>query len=583
MASTVPGLFFMAKNPHLTFTGNKRPPPKGFGNQQSFVISAESEQETQAAGRVLSQKNADRLGGTVRTLIEVLSDAGILDSGDMNSLADFIRKEAGETPKEEAPEPIEAGSFKEMVDRNSWEMRLNSAMNLFRDRFTMLHEMSDSELSNFIAAGNDRNQGISTLLADFTSILNSLDKDHPGPGRYGFGMALSASSGEALQALAFDTSIQLEASNDNPNRRPIRGVLFRVDEPSEAVPAVGPGLPLYIPKSVAEDVIRAGVAGLPLDAHESLSQHANEDIAGVMQSAALNGNDFEVAGIVWPWSRQKKVQAIAKNAHRLGMSMNAMAKGHQQEVGGRRVFWVDELNLMGANILYSDKATYRKTRLLAAQGLPEEDLSIRQILLLDFPVEAEPVPIAASAQEDDDIEPELSPEETGEILEEETMSEEIKEQLQAMSRTLSDVVGTLNGTVTQLSSEIEALKTQVRDVRQDYETRQTVAAQAAEEARKQEEQQNLVQLMRAEIEAVHKRYNPSGSPTRSTHRTVPVAAGAQSPGLDGEQMQLQLQLAALDGQLTALQSNSNYDPAQVMQLLDRKRDLQVQLQGQGGY
>jgi archaellum component FlaC len=277
------------------------------------------------------------------------------------------------------------------------------------------------------------------------------------------------------------------------------------------------------------------------------------------------------------------VQAIAKNAHRLGMSMNAMAKGHQQEVGGRRVFWVDELNLMGANILYSDKATYRKTRLLAAQGLPEEDLSDREILLLDFPVEAEPVPIAASAQEEDEVEPELSPGETGEILEEETMSEEIKEQLQAMSRTLSDVVGTLNGTVTQLSSEIEALKTQVRDVRQDYETRQTVAAQAAEEARKEEEQKSLVQLMRAEIEAVHKRYNPSGSPTRSTHRTVPVAAGAQSPGLDGEQMQLQLQLAAIDGQLTALQSTSNYDPAQVMQLLDRKRDLQVQLQGQGGY
>lgn len=553
------------------------------------LVDESDAQETQAAGRVLSQKNADRLSGSVRTLLEVLGDAGILDTGDLNSLADFLKKEASESVEEEiAEEAIEAGAFKEMVDRNTWQMRLNSAVNLFQDRFSMLHEMGDDEMNRLLPPGSTRSAEIAALLEDFNAVLLALDKDHPGPGRRLYPMALSAAEGEGLQALAFEAPLEIAANASNPNRHPIRGVLFQVDEPSPAIPAVGPGLPLYIPRSVAErDVVQAGVSGLPLDAHDSLSQHANEDIAGVMQSAAINGNDCEMVGFVWPWSRKKKVQSILKNANRLGMSINAMAKGHQAEVNGTRVFWVDELRLMGANILYSDKATYRKTRLLAAQGLPEEDLLEREIALLDFPVAAadtgardptEEVEVAIAAS----VEP---GEDEGDLYQpqpEETMSEEIKEQLQAMSRTLSDVVGTLNGTVSQLSNEIDGIKSQLRDVRSDFETRQNIAAQAAEEARKKEEQTNLVQLVRQELETVVRQINPSGSPARSTHRTVPVAAGSAGGGaVSSEHMQLQLQLATLDGQLAEAQSatGGQYDSVKIMQLLDRRRELAMQLGG----
>jgi hypothetical protein len=556
-------------------------------SSEELVADAES-QETQAAGRVLSQRNADRLSGSVRTLLEVLGDAGILDTGDMNSLADFLRKEANASPALEVAE-VEAGAFKEMCDRNTWQMRLNSAVNLFQDRFCMLHEMGDDEMARFLPPGSSRSAEIAALMEDFNSVLSALDKDHPGPGRRLSPIMLSTSEGEGLQALAFEAPIEIAANAGNPNRHPIKGVLFQVDEPSPAIPAVGPGLPLFIPRAVAErDVVQAGVSGLPLDAHDSLSQHANEDIAGVMQSAAINGNDCEMVGFVWPWSRKKKVQSILQNANRLGMSINAMAKGHQAEVNGTRVFWVDELRLMGANILYSDKATYRKTRLLAAQGLPEEDLLEREITLLDFPVAAvstgarDPtdeveVAIAASAKPNDEYdEREYQPQP------EETMSEEIKEQLQAMSRTLSDVVGTLNGTVSQLSNEIDGIKTQLRDVRSDFETRQNIAAQAAEDARKKEEQTSLVQLVRAEMETVLRQINPSGSPARSTHRTVPVAASSGGSGtVSPELIQIQLQIATIDGQLAEAQSatGGHYDSVKIMQLLDRKRDLQMQIGG----
>lgn len=555
----------------------------------SEELVEDSTQETQAAGRVLSQRNADRLSGSVRTLLEVLGDAGILDTDDMNSLVDFIKKETGESA-EKVTEVVEAGAFKEMVDRNTWQMRLNSAVNLFQDRFCMLHEMGEDELSRFLPPGSTRSTEISALMEDFNAVLSALDRDHPGPGKRLHPMMLSATEGEGLQALAFEAPLEIAASASNPNRHPIRGVLFQVDEPSPAIPAVGPGLPLYIPRSVAErDVVQAGVSGLPLDAHDSLSQHANEDIAGVMQSAAINGNDCEMVGFVWPWSRKKKVQSILQNANRLGMSINAMAKGHQAEVNGTRVFWVDELRLMGANILYSDKATYRKTRLLAAQGLPEEDLQEREITLLDFPVAADTgardpteeveVAIAAANAEPDDKGDEGD---LHQLQPEETMSEEIKEQLQAMSRTLSDVVGTLNGTVSQLSNEIDGIKSQLRDVRSDFETRQNIAAQAAEEARKKEEQTNLVQLVRQEMETVLRQINPSGSPARSTHRTVPVAASSANVGtLNPEQIQLQLQLATLDGQLAEAQSatGGQYDSVKIMQLLDRRRELQMQIGG----
>jgi hypothetical protein len=100
-----------------------------------------------------------------------------------------------------------------------------------------------------------------------------------------------------------------ESAQVESNRHPIKGVLFKIDTPSECAPSIGTGHPLYVPRKVAEEAL-ANIEGLPLDADDSLSNHANDQIVGVMVGAEIVGNDFVVKGHLWPYNNQKKVNLI---------------------------------------------------------------------------------------------------------------------------------------------------------------------------------------------------------------------------------------------------------------------------------
>jgi hypothetical protein len=169
-------------------------------------------------------------------------------------------------------------------------------------------------------------------------------------------------------------TLQIEArarfDTSATNERVVEGILFKIDSPSEAIPNVGPGLPLYIPRAVALEALACldFSRPKPLDAHNSLSQHASTEIVGAMTSARVDGDDFWVSGVLWDHNQPHKVEAISASQDHLGMSVNATAEGHPTEIDGRSVWQIDRLRILGANILFAEKATFKKTRTSVMAG-----------------------------------------------------------------------------------------------------------------------------------------------------------------------------------------------------------------------
>lgn len=571
----------------------------------------------------LSQADALVLSAAFLQIGSILTKAGVVDQKTLASLqsnAEVLTQpkvtatqteRTAETPPLPEPKPeknddvqavrLEAeAKFKEQVQRQTWPRRLGDTLRIFAQRFQMLHHVEGQALEDTLKGydATDRDGAIGNLLSDLMDVLMDLSKDHPGPMErdgyptysmpyyddYYMGLsrgdkakqeATTVAASSAVSLLAIDPNevrVQVEfdctpqslsasasESNVSMNRRPVEGVLFRINEPSEHSPSVGPRLPLYIPSEVAASVVDT-VSGLPLDAADSLSGHANEEIAGVMLSAEILGNDFIVRGYLWPWSQQQKVANISAHRDRLGMSMNATAVGHEAEVDGIKVFWIDSLELLGANILFADKATYQQTRLVAADAAQddvsnsEQETEAVELTAPTWPAGA----IAASAQADP--EPSYSDEEIMDI-------EAIKTQLDEISTGLKSL--------THLSNDVETLKNQMSEIQAERTEQEAQIQAAVTQQQFEQQQQNLAKLIAETLDQkLEQKINPSGQPPR---KTVSLAAQAEMKTEETEIAVAQSELQKIEAQLDILRQTNSSDGTVRLQLAQRVRDLKMQL------
>ncbi|MFQ3629189.1 MAG: hypothetical protein SNJ81_16635 [Cyanobacteriota bacterium] len=315
-------------------------------------------------------------------------------------------------------------------------------------------------------------------------------------------------------------------------------------------------MPLYVPREVAASIINT-VAGLPLDAHDNLSQHADEEIAGVMLSAELKDQDFVVHGYLWPGSKSSKVSKIVANQERLGMSMTADAWGHEAEVDGQKVFWVDDIELGGANILFSDCATYQKTRLIVAEK--------------QEPGNRDPSAIAAATN---------SPDPTFINQPEDKEMDELQKQLAALTATVTDAVSKLQAEIAAQGAKVDAIEADRKAEKeaiaaarlQETEAERTAAlVKTITEAVTTAVQASVQSTATEAVNSAMARFvNPSRQPQRIT--TPLLAGAAQQTSVSAEAMTLQLQIAQLSGELKASRSMSEQ-----IRLLDEKRALEQQL------
>jgi hypothetical protein len=454
---------------------------------------------------MLSGKNAKKLKAIQKSMASFLDDIGSL------------LEEAGATDEDgvEASQSnlLSAESdYVRYVRRCTWYNRLDLALNMFSYYFTEeCYEMTEGEDESDPAE-------VESMITDLTTILRDL------AATYKTAMTVQAN----IKASTETDFIQMKCNGvdfieaaANNNRCPIEIKLFDLDQPSEGIPSVGPGRPLYVSTEVAKAAI-AQVPYLPLDADPTLSKHADEEIVGVMLSAQIRNGGFWVKANLFPYNKPERVAQIRLEKDKLGASINALAPGHVETIDGREVHVLDKLTLLGACILYADKATYSNTQVVAEKR-PELVPAIAQI---------------AAATQDENL-PDLGDENV----------EEITKQLAALTETL----GTLVTAQTQSQATIDRLTTNVNQLTDDRNA--AIKAQEsidAENKAKTQREEMQAMIRQTTLQSVREMMNPSGQPARLS---TAISAAASGEAIDPQAAQIY----KLEGQLEELQSRR--DPA----------------------
>lgn len=519
--------------------------------------------------------------------------------------------------KEEEVTAIMAGSIADEIDRNAWRQKMWTVRSAVIEQYVALHQANVEELEKAGIAGEQgRTRAIASLIDDFVEMLKEMAADPPpaypvpktpliaaeadkveaeepdavapevepeAEWDLSEGASIEASGIEfstefhlssSIEASEADVEIQVEA---NSNLYPVQGTLFRIDEPSEMAPSVGPKLPLYVPREVAEKVL--DVASLPLEASTSLVSHERQGTCGVMTRAEIAGSRFIVHGYLWGHNHADKVSQILAAADDLGMSMNANAKGRVAIVDGRKVFWITDMELLGGCILMADAATYQTTdfgEAIAASASVDDS--------------SEWQPIAAGSGDDLENPNPETPE--GDLNDMEL--QQIEAQMTAMSEAVVDLGGvvrdelrSLSGTLSDLRTNVDLLMaernasieaTAARNQQQQTQQQQDVLVEAMADVitgKIQELQNSLPQLVRDEVSSLR---NARGVPARATAPvTISAGAGATAPTLTPEQVELRNTEITLE----SLRAANSPDNQLRLKLTQRARELRVGLQAQG--
>lgn len=547
----------------------KRPQPKGFT-------------PVKAAGKSISAKNEDRIRKAIDGLVdaaealkEILGEAGVLDSGEGDGEEET---QAAKRLDVQTPETlVEASDFTNYIDMTSWYQRLDNVLWCFSYFF------QDAVMD---AAEGEGTGEVDQLIADLSTYLQELATSYPVISASLAQLAAAQPGHEQEEIYTLPCDFTLVEAAAHGNRYPIEGKLFTVDQLSEGVPAVGPGRKLYIPRSVAEEAVNQCV-GLPLDAADSLSEHANDEIVGVMLGANLKkDNGFWVRASLFPFNQPEKVAQIRANKESLGFSINAYMPGHVGEVNGEEAYIADKLVLLGANILYKSAATFQQTELVASAQVPAAEPPVpghrgggRRSRLKPSAGFAEAVGLVAASNMTQPQAPAVQAESqvaeanpTPENINsgDEPMTEEFKQLLEAQNAQIKaqgEQIAQLSDAIAPLSDALRILVDE-RNARKQEEEK--VAAQAEE--RKQQE------TMQAMIRDTTKKtladlLNPTHSPARISSGVVAASTStAVNPdSLEGHIMQLEARLAE------AQRSSDPQMMARRMQLRDEIHSLKQQI------
>ena len=542
------------------------------------------------------ESEADRqqaIAETIDDLEQLLRDL----SGDCPQLGSGISEyQTLEMSAADAGAEIEAGMLAEHVERTSWVDELYNILDVSRTRYKHLHLLPLDSLRE-IDSEEARQDAIAAEIGELKELLVEHASRSPGPHEVAAAAVPETEFevGQTIEAAAIGLEVSLEVGVDEispeaaglvevaieasrgGNLYPFEGVLFRVGEPSDSPPSIGPRLPLYIPQDVAESVL--DVANLPLEAAADLTGHDRQGTCGVMTAATIEGNEFRVQGFIWPWNYGQKVSKILAAKRQLGMSMNAAIAGEVAIIGGQKVHRVSHLELRGGCILLAELASWQKTRIAAAASA-------------DCP-DSHPgaEPIAASAQllnpstSIGAVQPMNGNETSDPVLSHITaltssidrFKTEIGGQIQNLQGTMGDLGSRVAALEQAQQAEVQAKAVANRQV-QEQQQREVLAKAlgdaVGERLKPLAEGLQAVQdaLPGAVEQAVQQRLNPRGVPAR---RVAPVVPAGATQDLQGdEQQNIALKIARIDGQL---EESGNQSLTKTFALLDQRRRLEEML------
>lgn len=160
----------------------------------------------------------------------------------------------------------------------------------------------------------------------------------------------------------------------HPNKLPFKGILTRIDEPSDAPPEGSQGKRVLLTRAAAEASLPT-LLGMPVDAKANMAGHDVKAKIGTITAATIEGNAIHIEGFLFAADFPDEVRRIQAERDTLGFSWEI------QRIFVRDIdadpMEITDCIFTGAAILYKDKAAYTTTS-LAAQA--EENTMSKEML-----------------------------------------------------------------------------------------------------------------------------------------------------------------------------------------------------------
>lgn len=187
-------------------------------------------------------------------------------------------------------------------------------------------------------------------------------------------LGIDVSGWEISASVSFEAmAMEMPDVPDHPNRMPFKGVLTKVDEPSDAPPGGSRGTRTILPRDVAEAALPT-LMGMAVDFTPGFDGHDRQSKIGLITAADVVGNDLQIEGFFYAKDFPRECERIRAEKGALGFSFEADARIQDADADP----WVIEHCVFtGAAVLYKDLAAYTTTSLSASadEGLnmtPEE-------------------------------------------------------------------------------------------------------------------------------------------------------------------------------------------------------------------
>lgn len=199
----------------------------------------------------------------------------------------------------------------------------------------------------------------------------------------------------AFQAMALD----MPDVQDHPNKMPFKGVLTRVNQPSDLPPG-GARKRTMMPSDVAEAAIPT-LLGMAVDFTKDFDGHDRQCKIGLITGACVVGDAVEIEGFFYAKDFPEECKRIRTEKGALGFSFEADARIQDVDAD---IWVIEHCVFTGAAVLYKDLAAYTTTS-LAAKAEQDIEMNEEQMkALLASAITAAVAPLAASiAKQGEDL------------------------------------------------------------------------------------------------------------------------------------------------------------------------------------
>lgn len=191
-------------------------------------------------------------------------------------------------------------------------------------------------------------------------------------------LGIDTSEWHVTASVSFEAmALEVPKVDDHPNRMPFRGVLTRLDQPSDAPPNGSNGKRTLIPKHVAEAALPS-LLGMAVDYAPGFEGHDRKRKIGLITGAGIVGDAVEIEGFFYCRDFPDECQQIQAEKGALGFSYELDARIRDLDADP----WViDCCVFTGAAVLYKELAAYRTTS-LAAQAEQELEMTKEELLAI---------------------------------------------------------------------------------------------------------------------------------------------------------------------------------------------------------